>query len=381
MFRFLTTGESHGQCLTAIVEGLPAGLKVDIEKINEDLAKRQQGYGRGGRMKIETDRVEIVSGVRFGETMGDPITLRIKNKDWENWTERMSVSGKPAGEVVTAARPGHADVSGILKYDRRDIRDILERASARETAARVAVGALCKQLLAECGITLTAHVTNIGGVAMTQADSVDWDYYRTSEMRCTNASVEARMKDAIDKAKEVGDTLGGVFEVIVHGCMVGLGSHTQWDRKLDTKIAAAMMSIQAIKGVEIGAGFAYGSLPGSQAHDELYYEEGRGYYRKTNRAGGLEGGMTNGEDVVVKAAMKPIPTLMQPLDSVDVATHEAVKACRERSDVCAVSAASVVGEAMMAIVMTEAVLEKFGGDCMVDLLAAVAHYNDRVKQA
>lgn len=381
MFRFLTTGESHGQCLTAIVEGLPAGLKVDIDKINEDLAKRQQGYGRGGRMKIETDRVEIVSGVRFGETMGDPITLRIKNKDWENWTERMSVSGVPAGETVTAARPGHADVSGILKYDRKDIRDILERASARETAARVAVGALCKQLLASCGITLTAHVTNIGGVALTDADKMDWDYYQTSEMRCTNPTVEAKMKEAIDAAKEAGDTLGGVFEVIVHGCMVGLGSHTQWDRKLDTKIAAAMMSIQAIKGVEIGVGFEYGSLPGSKAHDELFYEEGRGYYRKTNRAGGLEGGMTNGEDVIVKAAMKPIPTLMQPLSSVDVATHEAVKACRERSDVCAVSAASVVGEAMMAIVMTEAVLEKFGGDCMVDFLAAVQHYNDRVKQA
>lgn len=381
MFRFLTTGESHGQCLTAIVEGLPAGLKVNIDKINEDLAKRQQGYGRGGRMKIETDRVEIVSGVRFGETMGDPITLRIKNKDWENWTDRMSVSGTPAGETVTAARPGHADVSGILKYDRKDIRDILERASARETAARVAVGALCKQLLASCGITLTAHVTNIGGVALAEADTMDWDYYQTSEMRCTNPTVEAKMKEAIDAAKEAGDTLGGVFEVIVRGCMVGLGSHTQWDRKLDTKIAAAMMSIQAIKGVEIGVGFEYGSLPGSKAHDELFYEEGRGYYRKTNRAGGLEGGMTNGEDVIVKAAMKPIPTLMQPLSSVDVATHEAVKACRERSDVCAVSAASVVGEAMMAIVMTEAVLEKFGGDCMVDFLAAVQHYNDRVKQA
>lgn len=381
MFRFLTTGESHGQCLTAIVEGLPAGLKVDIDKINEDLAKRQQGYGRGGRMKIETDRVEIVSGVRFGETMGDPITLRIKNKDWENWTDRMSVSGAPAGETVTAARPGHADVSGILKYDRKDIRDILERASARETAARVAVGALCKQLLATCGITLTAHVTNIGGVAMTSTDKADWEYYQTSEMRCTNPTVEAKMKEVIDRAKEAGDTLGGVFEVIVRGCMVGLGSHTQWDRKLDTKIAAAMMSIQAIKGVEIGVGFEYGSLPGSKAHDELFYEEGRGYYRKTNRAGGLEGGMTNGEDVIVKAAMKPIPTLMQPLSSVDVATHEAVKACRERSDVCAVSAASVVGEAMMAIVMTEAVLEKFGGDCMNDFLAAVQHYNDRVKQA
>ena len=381
MFRFLTTGESHGQCLTAIVEGLPAGLKVDIEKINEDLAKRQQGYGRGGRMKIETDRVEIVSGVRFGETMGDPITLRIKNKDWENWTDRMSVSGVPAGEAVTAARPGHADLSGILKYDRTDIRDILERASARETAARVAVGALCKQLLTQCGITLTAHVTNIGGVAMTDTDKQDWEYYQTSEMRCTNEAVEQKMKQAIDEAKKAGDTLGGVFEVVVRGSMVGLGSHTQWDRKLDAKIAMAMMSIQAIKGVEIGVGFEYGSLPGSLAHDELFYEEGRGYYRKSNRAGGLEGGMTNGEDIIVKAVMKPIPTLMQPLSSVDVATHEAVKACRERSDVCAVSAASVVGEAMMAIVMTEAVLEKFGGDCMVDFLAAVEHYQNRVKQA
>ena len=381
MFRFLTTGESHGQCLTAIIEGLPAGLKVNVDKINEELAKRQQGYGRGGRMKIETDRVDIVSGVRFGETMGDPITLRIQNKDWENWTDRMSVSGMPAGTPVTAARPGHADLSGILKYDRTDIRDILERASARETAARVAVGALCKQFLESCGISLVAHVTNIGGVAMTDADIQDWDHYRTSEMRCTNEAVEARMKQAIDEAKQAGDTLGGVFEVIVRGSMVGLGSHTQWDRKLDAKIAAAMMSIQAIKGVEIGVGFEYGNLPGSQAHDELFYEEGRGYYRTSNRAGGLEGGMTNGEDIIVKAVMKPIPTLMQPLSSVDVHTHEAVKACRERSDVCAVSAASVVGEAMMAIVMTEAVLEKFGGDCMVDFLAAVRHYKDRIKQA
>ncbi|MBQ5636164.1 MAG: chorismate synthase [Selenomonadales bacterium] len=381
MFRFLTTGESHGQCLTAIIEGLPAGLKVNVDKINEELAKRQQGYGRGGRMKIETDRVDIVSGVRFGETMGDPITLRIQNKDWENWTDRMSVSGMPAGAPVTAARPGHADLSGILKYDRTDIRDILERASARETAARVAVGALCKQFLESCGISLVAHVTNIGGVAMTDADIQDWDHYRASEMRCTNEAVEARMKQAIDEAKQAGDTLGGVFEVIVRGSMVGLGSHTQWDRKLDAKIAAAMMSIQAIKGVEIGVGFEYGDLPGSQAHDELFYEEGRGYYRTSNRAGGLEGGMTNGEDIIVKAVMKPIPTLMQPLSSVDVHTHEAVKACRERSDVCAVSAASVVGEAMMAIVMTEAVLEKFGGDCMVDFLAAVRHYKDRIKQA
>jgi chorismate synthase len=381
MFRFLTTGESHGQCLTAIIEGLPAGLKVNVDKINEELAKRQQGYGRGGRMKIETDRVDIVSGVRFGETMGDPITLRIQNKDWENWTDRMSVSGMPAGAPVTAARPGHADLSGILKYDRTDIRDILERASARETAARVAVGALCKQFLESCGISLVAHVTNIGGVAMTDADIQDWDHYRASEMRCTNEAVEARMKQAIDEAKQAGDTLGGVFEVIVRGSMVGLGSHTQWDRKLDAKIAAAMMSIQAIKGVEIGVGFEYGNLPGSQAHDELFYEEGRGYYRTSNRAGGLEGGMTNGEDIIVKAVMKPIPTLMQPLSSVDVHTHEAVKACRERSDVCAVSAASVVGEAMMAIVMTEAVLEKFGGDCMVDFLASVRHYKDRIKQA
>ena len=381
MFRFLTTGESHGQCLTAIIEGLPAGLKVNVDKINEELAKRQQGYGRGGRMKIETDRVDIVSGVRFGETMGDPITLRIQNKDWENWTDRMSVSGMPAGAPVTAARPGHADLSGILKYDRTDIRDILERASARETAARVAVGALCKQFLESCGISLVAHVTNIGGVAMTDADIQDWDHYSASEMRCTNEAVEARMKQAIDEAKQAGDTLGGVFEVIVRGSMVGLGSHTQWDRKLDAKIAAAMMSIQAIKGVEIGVGFEYGNLPGSQAHDELFYEEGRGYYRTSNRAGGLEGGMTNGEDIIVKAVMKPIPTLMQPLSSVDVHTHEAVKACRERSDVCAVSAASVVGEAMMAIVMTEAVLEKFGGDCMVDFLAAVRHYKDRIKQA
>ena len=379
--RFLTAGESHGQCLTAIVEGIPAGLKLDIDEMNRDMARRQQGYGRGGRMKIETDRVEILSGVRFGETMGDPITLRVTNRDWANWETRMSVFGEPAAEPVAAARPGHADLTGIKKYNRQDIRDILERASARETAARVAVGALAKQFLRACGMEVVSQVCNIGGVAAA-AENIDREVIGRgdSELNCYDAAAEETMKEKIRAAKAAGDTLGGTFEVIVRHAPLGLGSHIQWDRRLDARLAGAMMSIQAIKGVEIGAGFAYAELPGSQAHDEMFYDGAKQVYRKTNRAGGLEGGMTNGEEVVVRAVMKPIPTLMQPLHSVDVRSHEEVLASKERSDVCAVSAASVVGEAMTAFVMAEAVLEKFGSDAMVDLLAAMAAYKARVQE-
>lgn len=381
MFRFLTAGESHGQCLTAIIEGIPAGLSIQVEKIDGDLARRQQGYGRGGRMRIETDRVEIVSGVRFGETLGDPVTFRIKNKDWDNWTQRMSVEGPPMGPRVTAARPGHADLTGIKKYDRSDIRDILERASARETAARVAVGALAKQLLAACGICVASHVTEIGGAAI-DAAHVDYEALTASrsELNCCDEAAEERMKAAIDAAKKAGDTLGGVFEVVVSGVMPGLGSHIQWDRRLDARLSAAMMSIQAIKGVEIGEGFRYAALPGSKAHDEIFLDGDQRPYRKTNHAGGLEGGMSNGEKIIVRAVMKPIPTLMRPLASVDIEKREEVLANTERSDVCAVSAASVVGEAMTAIVLAEALLEKFGGDCMVDLRAAIAHYCQRINR-
>lgn len=381
MFRFLTSGESHGQCLTAIVEGIPAGLKINIDLINEDLARRQQGYGRGGRMKIETDKVEIISGVRFGETLGDPITLRIRNKDWENWQDKMSAFGEATGPVVTAARPGHADLIGVRKYGRKDIRDILERASARETAIRVAVGALAKNLLLSCGINVFSHVVNIGGVVI---DKTNLDYAafnkKDTELNCYDPKAEEKMKIKIDDAKKSGDTIGGAFEVIVTGMMEGIGSHIQWDRRLDARLAAAMMSIQAIKGVEIGEGFEYANLLGSQAHDEIFINELNQYYRNTNHAGGIEGGMSNGEPILVRAAMKPIPTLMKPLASVDVASKRAVSANTERSDVCAVSAASVVGEAMVAIVLTEAILEKFGGDCMEDLLSTIKSYITRINR-
>ena len=379
MFRFLTAGESHGQCLTAIVEGMPAGLTIDVDEINKDMARRQQGYGRGGRMLIETDKMEILSGVRFGETMGDPITVKIANKDWENWTGRMSVSGNQEGTLVTAARPGHADLTGIKKYDRKDIRDILERSSARETAARVAVGGLAKQLLKACGIKIMSQVTNIGGVQIDAANTVYADLGNTlSDLNCYDAVAEEKMKEKIRQAKTDGDTLGGIFEIAVLGVMPGLGSHIQWDRRLDARLSGALMSIQAIKGVEIGAGFDYANLPGSLAHDEIFLDELQHVYRKTNHAGGIEGGMSNGETIVVRAVMKPIPTLMKPLRSIDIQSKEAVLACKERSDVCAVSAASVVGEAMTAIIVAQALLEKFGGDSVGDLKAAIAHYQKRI---
>ncbi len=381
LIRFITAGESHGPALTAIIEGLPAGLPIDIDAINRDLARRQQGYGRGGRMKIEKDQVEILSGVRFGQTLGSPVTLAIHNKDWANWQDRMSVSGMPQGTPVTAARPGHADLTGVLKYDREDIRDILERASARETAVRVAVGAVAKQLLACFGIQVVSHVTNIGGISANN-QNIDYRFiaeqWSGSDLSCLDAEAEEKMKQAIHTAKEQGDTLGGIFEVAILHCMPGLGSHVQWDRRLDTRLAAAMMSIQAIKGVEIGAGFSYANLPGSKAHDEIFYDKASGYYRKSNHAGGIEGGMSNGETVIVRAAMKPIPTLMTPLASVDILSRDPVMANTERSDVCAVSAAAVVGEAMAAIVMADALVDKFGGDNLTDLSAAITHYRQRI---
>ena len=355
MFRFLTAGESHGPCLTAIIEGAPAGLRIDPERINMEMARRQEGFGRGGRMKIERDRAEFMSGVRFGETIGSPITLRISNADWVNWEERMAAFGEPAGTAVTAPRPGHADLNGCQKYNRRDIRDILERASARETAARVAVGALGRQLLAACGITVASRVVSIGGAT------------ETSEQ-----------EKLIAGAKASGDTLGGWFEVIATGLMPGLGSHAQWDRRLDGRLAAAVVSIPAIKGVEFGAGFACGTLPGSQVHDEIIYSEERGYHKKTNRAGGIEGGMSNGEELLLRAAMKPIPTLTRPLASVDIRSHASVAANSERSDVCAVGAAAFVAEAMVCIVLCEALLEKFSGDSMDELLNSVAYYRQKI---
>lgn len=379
MLRFLTAGESHGQCLSAILEGIPAGLKIDINMINQKLARRQMGYGRGGRMKIETDTADILSGVRFGETMGDPITLQIKNRDWENWTQKMSVSGEPFGDKVTAARPGHADLVGIHKYNRTDIRDILERASARETASKVAVGAVCQQFLSELGITVASHVVNIGGVSV---DKTKIDYTKindnTSELNCLDTAAEEKMCEKIRQAMADGDTLGGAFEVIVTGAPEGLGSHIQWDKRLDGRLAQAMMAIQAIKAVEIGDGIEYANNSGSKMHDEMFYDENKKVYRKTNHAGGLEGGMTNGEPIIVRAVMKPIPTLMQPLHSIDIASREEVLACKERSDACAVSAASIVGAAMTSITIADAVLEQFAGHAMIDIKNSVANYKKRL---
>lgn len=356
MLRFLTAGESHGPCLTAIVEGLPAGLLLDEAKINQQMGRRQEGFGRGGRMKIERDQAEILSGLRFGQTIGSPVTLRVTNADWVNWEAKMAAFGEVKGPAVTAPRPGHADLAGCQKYDRTDARDILERASARETAARVAVGALCRQLLEVCGISVASRVLSVGG-----------------------ASDASAQEALIAAAKAAGDTLGGCFEVTATGLMPGLGSHIQWDRRLDGQIAAAIVSIPAIKGIEFGAGFRSGELPGSQVHDEIFYNELQGYVRQTNRAGGIEGGMTNGEPLVLRAVMKPIPTLTRPLHSVDMLSHQPVLANSERSDVCAVSAAACVAEAMLCIVLATALLEKFGGDAMTQLLAAVDHYRQGLR--
>ncbi len=378
--RFLTAGESHGPCLTAILEGLPAGLKVSEEAINRDLARRQQGYGRGGRMLIETDQVNVLSGIRFGETLGGPVTLQVKNRDHSNWGARMAAFGEPTGPKVTAARPGHADFTGLRKYDREDVRDILERSSARETTMRVAVGALCKEFLRALGISVVSQVVMIGGIGVDESkiDRSKIGEINSTELNCCDPEAGEKIKARIHQAQKDGDTLGGKFEVIVRGCPAGLGSHIQWDRRLDGRLAGALMSIQAIKAVEVGAGVQCAELPGSQIHDEMFLDENGHVYRKTNRAGGLEGGMTNGEEISVRAVMKPIPTLMSPLHSIDIASHSAVLACKERSDVCAVPAASVVGEAMVAIVIAQAICEKFGSDALSDVKSAIAAYNERI---
>lgn len=381
MLRYLTAGESHGPCLTAIIEGLPSGLAIDIEAINSDLARRQRGYGRGGRMRIEKDQVEVVSGMRFGKTLGSPLTLVIRNRDWDTWKEVMSVNGSPQGLTVTAPRPGHADLAGIQKYGHPDIRNILERASARETAIRTAVGGVAKQLLAAVGIKLAAYVTQIGEVCVQPKGPYSFELAKkaaSSDLSCFDSSAEEAMVQVIQAAKDQGDTLGGAFEIMVNGVMPGLGSHVHWDRRLDTRLAAAMMSIPAIKAVEFGVGVQYAALPGSEAHDEIFFTPEQGYFRSSNRAGGVEGGISNGEAVIVKATMKAIPTLMTPLASVDIRTKQPVPANSERSDVCAVPAASVVGEAMAAIVLAEALIEKFGGDTLEDLTEAVNFFRERI---
>ncbi len=382
--RWITAGESHGPRLTAIVEGMPAGLPLLAEDIDGDLARRQKGYGRGGRMKIETDRVEFVAGVRGGETLGSPIAMSIPNRDHANWLDRMSPAPMTtAPEPLTRPRPGHADLAGGLKHDRHDLRDVLERASARETASRTAVGAVCRKLLGAVGIDVFAHVVAIGPVQATALEDVAPEEIRAraraSELACADPNAEPRMKEAIRDTSHQGDTLGGVFEVIATGVFAGLGSHVQWDRKLDGRLAQALMSIQAMKGVEIGAGFAAARTPGSEVHDPIHYvTEERRFVRPSNRAGGLEGGITNGEPVVCRVAMKPIATLKKALASVDVRTKEAYEAAFERSDVCAVAAASVVGEAMVCIVLADALIEKFGGDSMRELLRNVDGYRGQL---
>ncbi len=375
MFRFLTAGESHGRGLVAIIEGVPAGLALDEDYIAYDLARRQAGYGRGARMEIERDRAEILSGVRHGITMGSPISLLIRNRDWENWTEVMSISPvEQEIEPLTRLRPGHADLAGAIKYNLDDVRPILERASARETTSRVAVGALARKLLAEFGIEIHSHTVCIGGCWAKQSEPVDWAAVENSPVRCADSEVEKAMISAIDESREAGDSVGGVFEVIASGVPIGLGSHVQWDRRLDGRVAQAMMSINAVKGVEIGAGFAVADLPGSQVHDAIQTSAEHQWRHASNRAGGIEGGISNGEPIIVRAAVKPIPTLAKPMPSADLRTGEAVEAHFERSDVCVVPAAGVIGEAVLAIVLAEAVLEKFGGDHIAETLRNYRSY-------
>jgi chorismate synthase len=390
MLRFLTAGESHGQGLVALLEGMPAGLRIDLDAVTAQLRRRQGGYGRGRRMAIESDRAQILSGVRRGVTTGAPIALLIPNKDWQNWQKTMHVEPEMPAEAtganrapVTRPRPGHADLAGAIKYGHDDIRDVLERASARETAARVALGALARQLLGHAaGIDVLSHVTMIGGVGLDDALAVPVEQVRAipddSPLRCADPAIEQAMIAAIDRARDAGDTLGGAFEVIATGLPVGLGSYVQWDRKLDGRLAQALMSIPAIKAVGIGRGPDVARLPGSKIHDEIVPRTGTGsghpavaLDRLTNNAGGLEGGVTNGEQIRITGYMKPIATLMKPLRSVDLATLEVSPAAIERSDVCAVTAAAVVGEAMAALVLADALLEKFGGDTVAEVGRAI----------
>jgi chorismate synthase len=389
MLRFTTAGESHGKALVAIVEGLPAGLPVAAEWVDRELARRMQGYGRGARMKIEQDRIEWLSGVRAGETLGSPVAMLIPNRDWANWEDVMAYEGSdPPGEIrrrrVTRPRPGHADLVGVLKYDRLDGRDILERASARETTARVAAGALAKRLLHEFGVEIGSHVVSLGGIRAdtdTQASALPTplnDVADGSEIRVLDTRVEAEIIRRIDAAKKAGDTLGGEVEVVARGVVVGLGSHVSWDRKLDGRLAGMLMSIPAVKGVEIGLGFEASRRPGSEVHDPIYSgtagqrgsgagDPRGGFTRSSNNAGGLEGGITTGEPVVVKVAMKPISTLMSPLPTVDLTSGEPAKAVSERSDVTAVPAMGVIAEALVALTLADAMLEKFGGDSLVEM--------------
>jgi chorismate synthase len=381
--RLITAGESHGPGLTCIVEGLPAGLALRPEDLNADMARRQLGHGRGGRMKIERDAAEVTGGVRHGRTLGGPIALQVANRDYANWEERMSPW--PVAEEVAEVhlpRPGHADLVGTQKYKQSDVRNILERASARETAARVAGGALCKAFLRALGVEVHSHVIQIASVHAPVRERPlapqDFAAVDSSPVRCLDAEATKAMVREIDELRKANESLGGVFEVQAFGLVPGLGSHISWEERLDGRLAMAICSIQAVKGAAIGDAFAIAGVQGSEAHDEIYYSSERGYYRETNHAGGLEGGMTTGEALIVRGAMKPLPTLTKPLRSVDTATHEPAQALRERTDSCTVPAAGVVGEAMVALVLAEAYRQKFGGDHIDDVLQAVGSYSERI---
>ncbi|TFG64832.1 MAG: chorismate synthase [Gemmatimonadales bacterium] len=392
-FKFCTAGESHGKGMLVLIEGVPAGVPVSPHDVAIDLSRRQLGFGRGGRMRIEKDAGEILSGVRLGETLGSPVAVWIPNRDHDNWRVAMAVEPQPDADDeslrrVYLPRPGHADLVGLLKFDRTDARDILERSSARETSARVAAGAIARRLLGEFGIEIGSHVVRIGDVLAGAGDSVAPglnDRADESDVRCLDAAAAEQMREAIGAARESGDTLGGVFEVVATGLPVGLGSYVSWDKRLDARIGAAMLGIQAMKGVEIGLGFQAAGLRGSEVHDEIERDPARrmtgGYRRRRNNGGGLEGGTTTGEPLVVRVAMKPLSSLTQPLDSVNVQTGQLAKAERERSDVCAVPAAGVVGEAMLALVLADAMREKFGGDTLHDMRTAWELYLARVNSA
>jgi len=381
-FRFITAGESHGKGLVTIVEGMVADLPVEAEYINRELKRRQQGYGRGPRMEIEQDRVEIISGVRYGLTMGSPVALFIPNRDWQNWQEEMSVaSTEKEAEAITRPRPGHADLAGVTKYNLKDIRPVIERASARETAARVAAGAVARRFLEEFGVVVHSYTMAIGGHLLEDYGVIDWQQVEASPVRCPSVDMSREMMAAIDEARDDGDTLGGVFGLVASGVPVGLGSHVSWDRRLDGWIAQAIMSINAVKGVAFGSGFALAKLKGSQAHDVIepgstpvIEGESLHWRHTTNRAGGIEGGISNGEDIIVRAAVKPIATLAKPMASIDLSSGEVASAHYERSDVCIVPAAGVIGEAMLAMVLADACLEKFGGDNLKETLMNYHNY-------
>lgn len=379
MLRYFTAGETHGKCLTVIVEGMPAGVKIDIDKINADLARRQQGYGRGGRMLIEKDTAQILSGVRGGISLGSPIAMMIENRDWKNWSDIMGTETSNGKKSVEFPRPGHADLSGGMKYNHKDLRNVLERASARETAARVAVGSLVKQLIEPFGIAFNSHVVSIGEVADTDSpeDNGFFDRVKKSPVGFGNEDAAKKAMEYIDNIKDSGESCGGVVQTIITGVPAGLGSYVHYDRKLDAKLAFSVMSIQAIKGVEIGMGFAAAENCGSKVHDEIGYDNG--FYRYTNNAGGIEGGMSNGEPIVIRAAMKPIPTLYNPLRTVSIKDKSEHKASVERSDACAVPACSVVVESASAFEIANAFVEKFGGDCMDDIRASYEAYIHRIE--